>query len=78
MSLSLIVKAPTLASHKRNFGKLFTYLIIVSDLFHPDNIKNFHPSAHKISVSVHDYWKTYGGAKGIAQALRTDIKVKTT
>lgn len=44
------------------------------DLFHPDNIKNYHSSSHKISVSVHDYWKTYGGAKGLAQMLRTDLK----
>ena len=47
-----------------------------SDLFHPDNIKNYHGSSSKICISVYEFWKTYGGSKGLAQMLKTDIKVR--
>lgn len=48
-----------------------------SDLFHPDNIKNYHASNGKVSVSVYNFWRKFGGPKGLAQLLKTDLKVKT-
>ena len=46
-------------------------------MFHPDNVKNYHSSGNKVSVSIHEYWKKFGGAKGLSQLLRTDLKVRT-
>ena len=47
-------------------------------MFHPDNIKNYHPKGNKVCVSVYDLWHTHGGSKGLAQKLRTDLKVINT
>lgn len=44
------------------------------DLFDADNIKNFSEEDPHVSVSVHKFFKTYGGYKGLARALKTDIK----
>ena len=47
-----------------------------SDMFHPDNIKNYHSNGGgKVSVSVYNYWKKIGGPKGLANALKSDLKV---
>lgn len=46
-----------------------------SDLFHPDNIKNYHQDGGKISISLHDYWTKYGGPQGLARKLKTHLKV---
>lgn len=46
-----------------------------SDMFHPDNIKNYHPKGNKVSHSVYELWNTFGGNKGLATRLRSDIKV---
>ena len=44
-------------------------------MFDADNIKNFSEEDPHVSVSVHKFFKTYGGCKGLARALKTDIKV---
>lgn len=44
-------------------------------MFHPDNVKNYHPKGNKVSHSIYDLWNTYGGNKGLAHKLRTDLKV---
>jgi hypothetical protein len=44
--------------------QLYSYEIWFSDLFHPDNIKNKHKDGI-MSVSLHNYWMTWGGPKGI-------------
>jgi hypothetical protein len=44
------------------------------DMFHPDNIKNPHPTDGKVSISLYEYWKTYHGPKGLAAALKTNLK----
>ena len=49
-----------------------------SDLFHPDNIANVQvdaESSHPVRISTYNLWKKYGGAKGLAQRLKTDVKV---
>jgi magnesium-transporting ATPase (P-type) len=43
-------------------------------MFHPDNIKNFHSVDKKVSVSLYQFWKTYGGIRGLAQRLNTHPK----
>lgn len=47
-------------------------------MFHPDNIKNKHAergAQNAVSISLHQYWTVHGGAKGIAQKLKSHIKV---
>jgi hypothetical protein len=44
-------------------------------MFHPDNIKNFTLDGTPVSISLHQYWQLIGGAKGLARALNSDIKV---
>ena len=46
-------------------------------MFHPDNIKNKHAErgAQAVSISLHQFWNVFGGARGIAQRLKSHIKV---
>ncbi len=46
-----------------------------SEMFHPDNIKNFDPNGDPVSISVHKLWKSYGGVAGLARGLKTHLKV---
>ncbi len=51
---------------------------MLSDLFHPDNIANVQvdaESSHPVRISTYNLWKKYGGVKGLAQRLKTDVKV---
>lgn len=59
----------------KNFGKIRVKLTLNSDMFHPDNIKNYHPEGGKVSISVYNYMKKHGGAAGLARGLKTDLKV---
>ena len=43
-------------------------------MFHPDNIKNKQAQT-AISISLYNYWYKWGGPKGLAQRLKTNIKV---
>ena len=45
-------------------------------MFHPDNIKNKQPGT-QISIALHNLWYKWGGPKGLAQRLRSDVKVST-
>ncbi len=58
-----------------SFYQKYLHIISFSDLFDADNIKNFSEEDPHVSVSVHKFFKTYGGYKGLARALKTDIKV---
>lgn len=58
--------------------KVLTFYLC-SDLFHPDNIKNYHnESGGKISIAVHKLWTEMGGAPGLAAGLKSDVKVNTS
>ena len=46
-----------------------------SDLFHPDNIKNFSDKDHNVSNSLEKYWNRHGGPTELAKHLRTSLKV---
>ena len=46
-----------------------------SELFHPDNIKNYSNDGGKVSISLYSYWKKIGGPVGLTRALKTDHKV---
>jgi hypothetical protein len=43
-------------------------------MFHPDNIKNYHPNGGKVSHSIYNYFKLHGGAAGVARSLKTSLK----
>jgi hypothetical protein len=47
-------------------------------MFHPDNIKNYHPDGGKVSVSIYNYYKKIGGKAGLAKALNTHARVNTS
>jgi hypothetical protein len=68
-----------LNSTLNNYGMLLLHPLLIkpySSLFHPDNIKNYHPEGHgKVSHSLYEYWNTFGGPNGLADGLRTDLKV---
>jgi hypothetical protein len=49
-------------------------ILINSDLFHPDNVKNLQEGA-KISQSLYKYYYEMGGASKLAQSLNSNIKV---
>jgi len=46
-------------------------------MFHPDNIKNYHPDGGKVSMSLYNFWKKHGGASGLARSLKTNLKVSS-
>ena len=57
--------------------KLFFHSIIdYSELFHPDNIKNFEGNGGKVSISLYNYWTKMGGPRGLALGLKTNLKVR--
>lgn len=70
----------------KSYGKFTQYLNIktkiftnyYSDLFHPDNIKNYENTSAKVSISVHKLWTHFGGAAGLAAGLKSDTKVITS
>lgn len=48
--------------------------MFVSDLFHPDGLKNHSSEDSKVCESVYTLYKKLGGSEGIAKLLKTDLK----
>jgi hypothetical protein len=47
-----------------------------SELFHPDNIKNFSTKDSKnVAVSLYKYWNDIGGPQELANKLKSNLKV---
>ena len=51
-----------------------------SELFHPDNIKNYHNGndGGKVSIALHKLWAEFGGTSGLASGLKSDTKVNAS
>jgi len=63
-----------LGDHSKQSFKFSTEEL--SDLFHPDNIKNYHnESGAKVAISLHKLWSEFGGTAGLAAGLKSDAKV---
>ncbi len=72
-------EGPSFRSQQRIFGNYFQIIIHhISDLFHPDNIKNKHSKQREISISLYNFWHVFGGPRGLAQRLDTSVKVRQT
>jgi len=46
----------------------------LTQMFHPDNIKNYTLDGVPVSISLHQYWSIIGGPQGLARALKTNVK----
>lgn len=50
-------------------------MLSISDMFHPDNIKNFSAKDPEVSNSLETYWHQHGGSNSLAKKLKTNLKV---